>query len=199
MYAALDRLPDTAALRHEFFNARGAILRFGRRAMEVRVLDTQECVKMDVALAVFVRAALRHLAGLVRAGGVSLPPHEVLAADFRAAIRDGSRARVHAPHLEVDRDADGTAAARDILAALLAARAAPSATTRRRTWTLRPTWWRTAASRSGSAPRWSRTPPSATRRSTPRRDASIASSPTAWRRTAPGPGVQPRRPHRRFR
>jgi glutathione synthase/RimK-type ligase-like ATP-grasp enzyme/gamma-glutamyl:cysteine ligase YbdK (ATP-grasp superfamily) len=125
MYTALDRLPDTAALRHEFFNARGAILRFGRRAMEVRVLDTQECVKMDVALAVFVRAALRHLAGRVRAGGVCLPPHEVLAADFRAAIRDGSRARVRAPHLEVDRDAGGTAAARDVLAAVLAgARAA---------------------------------------------------------------------------
>ncbi|HEX6912423.1 MAG TPA: glutamate-cysteine ligase family protein, partial [Longimicrobium sp.] len=55
MYRALDRLPGTGPIRHEFFNTRGAILRFARRAMEVRVLDTQECVKMDVAVAVFVR------------------------------------------------------------------------------------------------------------------------------------------------
>jgi glutathione synthase/RimK-type ligase-like ATP-grasp enzyme len=121
MYRALDRLPDTGAIRHEFFNTRGAILRFARRAMEVRVLDTQECVKMDVAIAVFVRAALRHLAARVAAGRVALPDHAVLVADFRACIRDGSAARVAAPHLEVDRDGDGAADARGALRSLLAA------------------------------------------------------------------------------
>jgi glutamate---cysteine ligase / carboxylate-amine ligase len=119
MYAALDRLPDTAAIRHEFFNARAAILRFGRRAMEVRVLDTQECVEMDVAIAVFVRAALRGLTRRVAEGTVTLPPHAALVADFRACIADGSRARVRAPHLPVERGADGTASARDVLRLLL--------------------------------------------------------------------------------
>ena len=120
MYRALDRLPDTGAIRHEFFNTRGAILRFARRAMEVRVLDTQECVKMDVAIAVFVRSALKHLAARVAAGKVELPEHGVLVEDFRACIRDGSAARVAAPHLEVDRDADGGADARAALRHLLA-------------------------------------------------------------------------------
>lgn len=120
MYRALDGHPDTRAVRHEFFNARGAILRFARRAMEVRVLDTQECVKMDVAVAVFVRSALRHLTARVAAGEVRLPPHEVLVEDFRACIRDGSRARVLAPHLDCARAADGSAAARDALRPLLA-------------------------------------------------------------------------------
>ncbi|MBW3569476.1 MAG: RimK-like ATPgrasp N-terminal domain-containing protein [Gemmatimonadetes bacterium] len=120
MYRALDRLPDTGAIRHEFFNTRGAILRFARRAMEVRVLDTQECVKMDVAVAVFVRAALKQLTARVAAGRVELPEHAVLVEDFRACIRDGSAARVRAPHLDVDRDADGAADARTALRHLLA-------------------------------------------------------------------------------
>jgi glutathione synthase/RimK-type ligase-like ATP-grasp enzyme/gamma-glutamyl:cysteine ligase YbdK (ATP-grasp superfamily) len=120
MYRALDRLPDTGAIRHEFFNTRGAILRFARRAMEVRVLDTQECVKMDVAIAVFVRSALRHLTARVAAGRVELPDHALLVEDFRACIRDGSAARVRAPHLDVDRDGDGASDARTVLRHLLA-------------------------------------------------------------------------------
>jgi glutathione synthase/RimK-type ligase-like ATP-grasp enzyme/gamma-glutamyl:cysteine ligase YbdK (ATP-grasp superfamily) len=119
MYRALDRLPDTGAIRHEFFNTRGAIMRFGRRAMEVRVLDTQECVKMDVAVAVFVRSALRHLTQRVARKRVALPEHAVLVEDFRACIRDGSAARVLAPHLDVERGADGRAEAKEVLRHLL--------------------------------------------------------------------------------
>jgi glutathione synthase/RimK-type ligase-like ATP-grasp enzyme/gamma-glutamyl:cysteine ligase YbdK (ATP-grasp superfamily) len=119
MYRALDRLPDTGAIRHEFFNTRGAILRFARRAMEIRVLDTQECVKMDVAVAAFVRSSLKHLTQRVAAGRVELPDHAVLVEDFRACIADGSAARVRAPHLDVERDADGLADARDVLRHLL--------------------------------------------------------------------------------
>ncbi|HEX6041449.1 glutamate-cysteine ligase family protein [Longimicrobium sp.] len=119
MYRALDRLPDTGPIRHEFFNTRGAILRFARRAMEVRVLDTQECVRMDVAVAAFVRSALKHLTQRVAGGRVELPDHAVLVEDFRACIRDGSAARVRAPHLDVERDGDGLADAREVLRHLL--------------------------------------------------------------------------------
>ncbi|HEX2078543.1 MAG TPA: glutamate-cysteine ligase family protein [Longimicrobium sp.] len=121
MYRALDRLPDTGAIRHEFFNTRGAILRFARRAMEVRVLDTQECVKMDVAVAAFVRSALRHLTKRVAEGRVELPEHAVLVEDFRACIQAGTAARVRAPHLDVERGEDGTAPAREVLRHLLCA------------------------------------------------------------------------------
>ncbi|HYW13146.1 MAG TPA: glutamate-cysteine ligase family protein [Longimicrobium sp.] len=119
MYRALDRLPDTGAIRHEFFNTRGAILRFARRAMEIRVLDTQECVKMDVAVAVFVRSALKHLTQRIAAGRVELPDHAVLVEDFRACIAAGSTARVRAPHLDVERDGDGTADVKEVLRHLL--------------------------------------------------------------------------------
>jgi glutathione synthase/RimK-type ligase-like ATP-grasp enzyme/gamma-glutamyl:cysteine ligase YbdK (ATP-grasp superfamily) len=119
MYRALDRLPDTGAIRHEFFNTRGAIIRFARRAMEIRVLDTQECVKMDVAVAAFVRSALKHLTQRVAASRVELPDHAVLVEDFRACIRDGGAARVRAPHLDVERGADGLADAKEVLRHLL--------------------------------------------------------------------------------
>ncbi|MEW5930652.1 MAG: glutamate-cysteine ligase family protein [Gemmatimonadota bacterium] len=120
MYAALDRIPDTAPIRHEFFNARGAVFKASSKRMEVRVLDTQECVKMDIAVSAFVRAALKSLTQRVMEGKLALPAHAVLVADFRAAVRDGSRARVTAPHFRsVARDAEGRADVRDVLRALL--------------------------------------------------------------------------------
>jgi gamma-glutamyl:cysteine ligase YbdK (ATP-grasp superfamily) len=121
MYRALDRLPDAGVLRHEFFNARGAVFKFSRQSMEVRVLDTQECVKMDVAVGVFVRSVLKTWAARLLAGEVALPDHALLVRDFRAAIADGTAARVHAPHIShTERGPDGRAGMGDVLACLLA-------------------------------------------------------------------------------
>jgi glutamate---cysteine ligase / carboxylate-amine ligase len=121
MYRALDSHPESSALRHEFLNARGAVLKFSRKAMEIRVLDTQECVKMDVAIAVFVRSALRYLTRKLLAGRLELPEHEVLVHDFHETVRSGSMARVVAPFLGEDgmRADDGSMTARDVLRALL--------------------------------------------------------------------------------
>jgi glutathione synthase/RimK-type ligase-like ATP-grasp enzyme/gamma-glutamyl:cysteine ligase YbdK (ATP-grasp superfamily) len=119
MYRALDRHPDTRAVRREFFNARGAILRFTRRSMEIRVLDTQECVRMDVAVAAFVRAALRDLTRAVARGEIALPPHRLLVEDFRACVRHGGAAAVRAPHLVAGAGDAPDATARDALRALL--------------------------------------------------------------------------------
>ncbi|HKP76711.1 MAG TPA: glutamate-cysteine ligase family protein [Longimicrobiaceae bacterium] len=122
MYAALDRLPgDASAIRHEFLNARAAVFKFSRKSMEVRVLDTQECVKLDVAIAAFVRTALKHLSKRILAGAVELPPHEVLVRDFHATVRDGSAARVAAPHLDAEARGDGCVEARAVLRHLLEA------------------------------------------------------------------------------
>jgi glutathione synthase/RimK-type ligase-like ATP-grasp enzyme/gamma-glutamyl:cysteine ligase YbdK (ATP-grasp superfamily) len=121
MYAALDRLPDAGELRHDFFNARGAVFKLGSKRMEVRVLDAQECVRMDIVVAVFVRAALKHLTRRLAAGRLPLPEHKALVDDFRACIRDGSRARVRAPHLgdTAERDAEGRVGAGEVLRVLL--------------------------------------------------------------------------------
>jgi len=121
MYRALDRHPDAADLRHEFLNARAAVLKMSRASMEVRILDVQECVRMDVALACFVRRCLRALASDLQHGRLVLPDHRLLVADLHATTQRGSRARVHAPHLASDapRDGAGRVAVRAVLEDLL--------------------------------------------------------------------------------
>ena len=68
----IGQFEDTARLQHEFLNSRGAILRFDRSAIEIRVVDLQECVRMDVAIAVFVRRALQHMVRLLQEGASPL-------------------------------------------------------------------------------------------------------------------------------
>lgn len=48
-------------LDHHFLNSRGAIARFDRNAIEIRVIDLQECPGADVAIAVLVIESLKLL------------------------------------------------------------------------------------------------------------------------------------------
>lgn len=48
-------------LDHHFLNSRGAIARFDRNAIEIRVIDLQECPKADVAIAVLIIEVLKLL------------------------------------------------------------------------------------------------------------------------------------------
>ena len=61
IYADLAPLDPEGMLRHEWVNARGAIARFDRGAIEIRVLDVQECPRADLAIAAAVGAVLRAL------------------------------------------------------------------------------------------------------------------------------------------
>ncbi len=85
---------DKTLLRREWVNSRGVIFRFDRCALEVRVMDEQECIKSDVALSCFVRAALR---GLI-ASNVELLSHDVLVKDFNCVIKEGLNAQVSSSH-----------------------------------------------------------------------------------------------------
>ncbi len=77
----------------EWVNSRGVILRFDRKALEIRVMDEQECVKADVALSCYVRATLR---GMI-SNEIQLLPHETLVADFNSILAEGLDARVLNP------------------------------------------------------------------------------------------------------
>ncbi|MEM2117688.1 MAG: glutamate-cysteine ligase family protein [Candidatus Bathyarchaeia archaeon] len=79
----------------DWVNSRGVIFRFDRRAVEIRVMDEQECVKSDVALSCFVRALLR---GLLKDGKTEFLSHEMLVKDFNSIIREGLKAHVLHPH-----------------------------------------------------------------------------------------------------
>jgi gamma-glutamyl:cysteine ligase YbdK (ATP-grasp superfamily) len=72
-------------LHKEWVNSRGTIFRFDRKAVEVRVMDEQDCIKSDVALSCYIRALAR---GLLKEEAEQLP-HEVLVKDFNAVVKDG--------------------------------------------------------------------------------------------------------------
>ncbi len=83
-----------AILFKEWVNSRGVIFRFDRSALEVRVMDEQECIKSDVALSCFVRAVLRGL--LSRQP--ELLQHECLVNDFNSVLCKGLDAKVLNAH-----------------------------------------------------------------------------------------------------
>jgi len=57
-------------------------------------MDEQECIKSDVALACFIRGALR---GLITEN-VELLPHDLLVSDFKAIVKEGLNAKVSNPY-----------------------------------------------------------------------------------------------------
>lgn len=61
MYRAIAPHDPDGILRHEWLNARGAIARFDRGAIEIRVIDVQECPLADVTVAAAVVALVRAL------------------------------------------------------------------------------------------------------------------------------------------
>lgn len=81
-------------LRDEWANARGAIARFSRGTIEIRVLDIQECPAADLAILQFIAAVLK---ALVHEDISSLRlqeavPLEDLEAAMLATIADGEQA-----------------------------------------------------------------------------------------------------------
>ncbi len=61
MYDDMAELDVNGVLRHEWLNSRGAIARFDRGAIEIRVLDVQECPAADVAIVRLIAGVLQVL------------------------------------------------------------------------------------------------------------------------------------------
>lgn len=61
IYRDLEPHDPEGILQHEWVNGRGAIARFDRNAIEIRILDTQESCRMDLALASLFVAVLKSL------------------------------------------------------------------------------------------------------------------------------------------
>lgn len=59
MYRAIAPHDPEKILQEEWLNSRGAIARFDRSAIEIRLVDTQECVEADIAVIALVAAAVR--------------------------------------------------------------------------------------------------------------------------------------------
>ena len=63
MYLDIAPHDSEEVLQQEFLNARGAIARFERGSIEIRLLDVQECPRADLAVVALVVAVLRNLVG----------------------------------------------------------------------------------------------------------------------------------------
>ncbi len=85
--------PD-GVLKDEFLNARGAIARFGRGAIEIRVLDVQECPAADLGICQAIVAVLKAMtegrwSGTTQQQAVEVEPLHRLLLD---TIRDADQA-----------------------------------------------------------------------------------------------------------
>ncbi len=120
-YGAVPCKGDASALRHEWLNVRGAAPRFERSAIEIRVLDTQECPRADLAIAAATVALVRHLydgACAQADAGLDTP---ALVALFERCIREAERAEIDdARYLELLDCGIGPCRAGELWSALLA-------------------------------------------------------------------------------
>jgi hypothetical protein len=96
MMGAMAALDPDGVLEEEFLNSRGAIARFGRGSIEIRVVDVQECPAADLAIAAATVAVLR---GLVEERWLDFAGQrgfetEQLAAVLRATTRDAEAAEI---------------------------------------------------------------------------------------------------------
>jgi gamma-glutamyl:cysteine ligase YbdK (ATP-grasp superfamily) len=96
MYRDVAPFDPTGILQDEFLNSRGAIPRFGRGSIEIRVVDVQECPAADLALVAVTVGALK----LLTEGRLSEPSFQKgrgvdpLARILVDCIRDGEDAVV---------------------------------------------------------------------------------------------------------
>jgi gamma-glutamyl:cysteine ligase YbdK (ATP-grasp superfamily) len=94
IYRAIAPYDPDRVLQHEWLNSRGAIARFDRNAIEIRVIDTQECPQADLAIAAAVSANV-HMLYEAQTASLSAQraiPTERLAKLLGACIRDADLA-----------------------------------------------------------------------------------------------------------
>lgn len=86
-------------LQEEWLNSRGAIVRFDRNAVEIRVLDTQECPEMDFLVLRYIVDVLKRLSTRVQKGELSynLLDTNDLAEIFVRCVKEGERTLVAHP------------------------------------------------------------------------------------------------------
>ncbi len=99
IYRELASLDPEKTLQEEWVNARGAIARFDRQTIEIRVLDVQECPQADLAIAGVVISVLRALVDekWSTLGSQQSFSTETLAALLQATIQQADQAVIANP------------------------------------------------------------------------------------------------------
>jgi carboxylate-amine ligase len=63
LYKDIAQYDPEGVLQEEWLNSRGAIARWDRNAIEIRLLDIQECPLADISIAAFIIEVLKYLVG----------------------------------------------------------------------------------------------------------------------------------------
>jgi hypothetical protein len=104
LYKAIKPFDPTGILQEEWLNSRGAIARFDRNAIEIRLLDIQECPRMDLAIASAVVSLVK---SLVDSRWISLGQQKMwsqipLQEIFKKVLVEGDEAVIdHIPYLKI--------------------------------------------------------------------------------------------------
>ena len=99
LYADISPYDPDRILQFEWLNSRGAIARFDRNTIEIRVIDIQECPLADISIAAAISLLLKALIGEVFAPLEKQKhfPTELLAEILLGTIRNGEDAVVDNP------------------------------------------------------------------------------------------------------
>jgi glutamate---cysteine ligase / carboxylate-amine ligase len=99
LYRDIAPLDPASVLQHEWLNARGAIARFDRNTIEIRVLDVQECPQADLAVCRLITDTLRALCEerWLPLAQLQAFTTESLQGILLDTIRDAEAAQVHDP------------------------------------------------------------------------------------------------------
>jgi len=94
MYRDMAELDPEGVIRHEWLNSRGAIARFDRGSIEIRLIDLQECPTADLAIVALLVAVIRALVEerWSTLAGQQAWDEQRLARILDAAIADGEAA-----------------------------------------------------------------------------------------------------------
>lgn len=127
MYREIEPHDPDRILRYEWLNARGAIARFDRNAIEIRVMDAQECPAADLAAAWAVTHTLKAMCSGVIGSQEAFRswPTESLKELLLRVARDADEALVPGAYAEVLTGVADTMKASDLWG-LLRAEAIPS-------------------------------------------------------------------------
>jgi len=96
IYRELAPLDPQGHLRHEWVNARGAIARFDRGAIEVRLVDPQECPAADIAVVAAVSEVVRGSCARILDGDDAVPDlsTSALAEILNGSVRTAEETRI---------------------------------------------------------------------------------------------------------
>jgi gamma-glutamyl:cysteine ligase YbdK (ATP-grasp superfamily) len=99
MYVDISAYDPEKILQHEWLNSRGAIARFERMTIEIRLLDTQESPLLDVTIAFFIQQLIKYLIDNTEAYLYRPLSTQQLKEIFLNCVEKGSQAEISDPTL----------------------------------------------------------------------------------------------------